>query len=1422
MSAVTALLAFSFAGTSALGPAAAPAQAAPGTPGTPSAPTVIYAEDFENVPGIAPVQRLTDYVGATGQRYTADPAWLRFCSGWIAAAEQDVNAPGPVADCQTNNPDPVTNARIWWNQSQQLARGIGLHRGQTLAQSVSNNADTAFSAVGVPAGLTEFQTATNIPLAAGSRFLSFSTDVAAVNCQLAHPLLQFQLINDQGAATNVGSVIDGCASPKTVAVPAQGLAGASTVTVGTYSSNGALLYSGASVGVRMLNQQPNGNGNDHTIDNIQILDVTPQLDKSFTPAELLYGEVSTLNLTVTNTSELGAKNGWSFTDALPAGLSVGDGAAATTCPAGVVTAPAGATSIGVTGNLNAGQASCTVTVNVVADAPGSYTNGPDNITSTGLNDPGESTVEFSAPSPFACDAGGYLFQTPSAGNNLLQRVDLVSGEYETVARVAVQTNANGYNTLDNYFYGIGNTGHLIRIHADGTHVDLGVPAGMPATSQNIGDFDAAGHYWVTSSVSSTSPYYEIDLVPGSPTYGTVVGSGPRNAAVPNMGADWGFTNGAFYSVSYDGATGPNNLVRFDPATGTSSVVSPLILPDGTQLTGMVAGAVYVDAAGYLYASHNNTGEIYRIDVTTGDTIFLSQGPAASSNDGARCALAAIPTLTVEKTVEGRQAPADQFTVGLQDAAGTVLAEATTTGTATTASTVNQPVSQGATYTITDTMAAGSASAINAYTTGIECLNTATGATVPATGTGPWSVTIPAAADFTCEVTNAAVPVGAELVKSADAAAQENIEAGQVITYSFAFTNTGDVPLTDIRIDETEFTGTGTAPVATCPTTTVAPDATVTCTATYTVTQADVDRGSISNEATGTGTPPPGFPNEPSVPSNKVIVPNEADPELSIVKSASAETVTAAGQDITYSFLVTNTGNVTLSDVAVVEGEFSGSGELSEVTCPEGAASLAPAASVTCTATYTTTQADVDAGVIENEATATGTPPGSNDPIESVPDSSTVGVDRAPALTVTKSADAAAVENIRVGQEVTYSFVATNTGNVTLSDVTVVDGEFSGAGELSEVTCPTEGAASLAPGAFVTCTATYTVVQADVDAGRISNTATGTGTPPPGTELPPVTSNEVTVPGARTPELSIVKTASDEAITAAGQDVTYSFMVTNTGNVTIEDVAVVEGEFTGTGELSEVTCPEGAASLAPGAFVTCTATYTTTQADVDAGVIENEATATGTPPGTNVPISSDPDGVTVTIPADPELSIVKTASAETITAAGQNVTYSFLVTNTGNVTLTDVTVVEGEFTGTGELSAVTCPEGAASLAPGTSVTCTATYVTTQADVTAGSITNTATGSSTIPGGGNLVSSPSTAIVTAEDPAVVPPVVPEVPGTPERPVTPVAPVVPAQPVATVPGKLATTGFQGLQLALGALAVIGLGAASIAVAKRKRGQA
>ena len=80
------------------------------------------------------------------------------------------------------------------------------------------------------------------------------------------------------------------------------------------------------------------------------------------------------------------------------------------------------------------------------------------------------------------------------------------------------------------------------------------------------------------------------------------------------------------------------------------------------------------------------------------------------------------------------------------------------------------------------------------------------------------------------------------------------------------------------------------------------------------------------------------------------------------------------------------------------------------------------------------------------------------------------------------------------------------------------------------------------------------------------------------------------------------------------------------------------------------------------------------------------------------------------------TLSKTANPTTYTAAGQTITYTYVITNTrGDGTLTSLT--DNKVTG------ITCPT--TSIPLNTSLTCTGTYATTAADVTAGSVTNTAT-------------------------------------------------------------------------------------------------
>ncbi|MFT4286346.1 hypothetical protein [Nocardioides sp.] len=597
--------------------------------------------------------------------------------------------------------------------------------------------------------------------------------------------------------------------------------------------------------------------------------------------------------------------------------------------------------------------------------------------------------------------------------------------------------------------------------------------------------------------------------------------------------------------------------------------------------------------------------------------------------------------------------------------------------------------------------------------GAAIVNTAT-----ATGTAPGDVPI------TSNEGEAEVAVvqdsSLSVVKSANVA--EVSAVGDMITYSFEVTNTGNTTIADVAIDETSFTGSGTLSEIACDPTTLLPDTSVTCTATYTVMQADIDAGAITNAATASGVDPSGdkIVSDESVAEIAAAQTNS----LAMSKTPSVQSVDEAGDVITYTFTVTNTGNTTVSDLAIDESEFSGTDTLSDIACDE--TELAPGSSTDCTANYTVTQADIDAGTaITNTAVASGLNPSGGE-VASAEADATVTVDQTPGLDMVKTADVSEVD--AAGDEITYTFTVTNTGNTTITGVEVDEGDFSGTGTLSELECEPTIPATLAPTESVECTATYEVTQDDIDAGDdITNSATATGTDP---NDDPVTAQDgATVEVDQTASLSVVKSADVSTVDAAADTITYTFTVTNTGNVTVTDIVVDETSFSGTGELSAIACDP--TTLAPKASVDCTATYEVTQADIDAGTITNSATATGTDSNGDEVTSEESNTATVEVSQEPSLTVVKSSDVDTVDAAADTITYTFTVTNTGNVTVTDIAINETSFSGTGELSAISCE--ATTLTPKQTTVCTATYTVAQADINAGEISNAATATGTAPGG-----------------------------------------------------------------------------------------
>ena len=261
--------------------------------------------------------------------------------------------------------------------------------------------------------------------------------------------------------------------------------------------------------------------------------------------------------------------------------------------------------------------------------------------------------------------------------------------------------------------------------------------------------------------------------------------------------------------------------------------------------------------------------------------------------------------------------------------------------------------------------------------------------------------------------------------------------------------------------------------------------------------------------------------------------------------------------------------------------------------------------------------------------------------------------------------------------------------------------YSVSDDKATVTCP-QTPSPLVPGGTITCAATYVVTQADLDAGSVVNHATGQAF----FGQTPVSSNQdqVTVPAVQTPQLTLDKTTSTASYDAVGDVISYGYLLTNSGNVSLV------APYSVSDDKATVTCPQTPSPLVPGGTITCAATYVVTQADLDAGSVVNHAT--GQAFFGQTPVSSNQDQVTVPAVQTPQLTLDKTTSTASYDAVGDVISYGYLLTNSGNVTLV------APYSVSDDKATVTCPQTPSPLVPGGTITCTATYVVTQADLDAG--------------------------------------------------------------------------------------------------------
>jgi len=217
---------------------------------------------------------------------------------------------------------------------------------------------------------------------------------------------------------------------------------------------------------------------------------------------------------------------------------------------------------------------------------------------------------------------------------------------------------------------------------------------------------------------------------------------------------------------------------------------------------------------------------------------------------------------------------------------------------------------------------------------------------------------------------------------------------------------------------------------------------------------------------------------------------------------------------------------------------------------------------------------------------------------------------------------------------------------------------------------------------------------------------------------------------KTISLQLAKSASSPTYSTAGQTITYTYNVTNTGNLDIAGpINIIDDKF------NTITVQNDA--LLAGQSAIKTVPYTITLDDFAKGYVTNLAYAT------NNVINSNTATQIVTGPAPIiGLHLVKSASSPTYSAAGQTITYTYNVTNTGTVDIAGPIKIIDDMFGT-----ITVQNDA--LLAGHSATTTVPYTITSADFAKGSVTNLAYAIGSF--NGNTITSPKNiAVVLYEHP------------------------------------------------------------------------
>lgn len=572
----------------------------------------------------------------------------------------------------------------------------------------------------------------------------------------------------------------------------------------------------------------------------------------------------------------------------------------------------------------------------------------------------------------------------------------------------------------------------------------------------------------------------------------------------------------------------------------------------------------------------------------------------------------------------------------------------------------------------------------------------------ATGTDATGISVSDTDGVTVSVIHPAI-----LIKKA--ATPSIVREGQQVTYSIAVVNTGDVPLTDVKIDDPQITDCSRSLAKLLPLESTA----FLCTA-------KAGKDDITNTATVTAKSPRGADVTSSAKASVDVV----HPSIAVDKAVD-HPVAHEGDVLTYTVTVTNNGDTPLTAVTVTDPIYP--------TCTRVIPLLAAGATTSFTCAGL-------AGADDLSSTITAAGTSTDGSVVTKAGSVDINVIH-PLISITESVDKPLY---REGDTVELSFTVRNVGDVPLHNVKVSDPRFPdcdttideiAAGKTADViTCQVKAPVAdtvsqvkvnaldpiglllgdvaqavinvIHPALTLIKTADTAIIQAgqtltfhmevvnsgdsvlkdvkvtdptaenctktigELAAGASSkydctfqapllalsttNVATATGLPPVGVAVSNVAS--VTV-GIQNPGITITKVTKDP-LARPGDTVTFEVTVTNTGDTDLTGVVVDDPIFDG--------CNKAIGDLAQGASVTYTCTVKAPSDDVVGNVV-----VTGTPP--NGPVVKDTGSSAIDV-IHPKLTITKDAPTGPV-LFGQQVDFTIKVSNNGDVDLSNVKVID---------------------------------------------------------------------------------------------------------------------------------------------------